>query len=293
MTQQNAITKVDNEAGSFLQKFGKSLEQYAVRKYSRDTFLKSAMLAIVSNPDLVECLKTEPGKLSLFSALRYAATTGLSLNPQEGKAALIAYSGRVQYQTMKNGLIELSLESGKIENLIAEHVRINDQFRIVKTSDGDKFEFEPALDDRGGVRGFFAAIKFKDGLTYVKWMSKSEVEEVRDKYGKGVFYSYDDKHGKFKKGDRIPDSAWGKSFIGMGEKTVMRKLLKSISISEETDNLIANDDFYEVDFKIEPGIDAENVNKKLTKKKPPSPPKPADNEKQEEPENKSDGESLL
>jgi phage RecT family recombinase len=269
MSQQNALTTIDNEAGNFLQKFGKSLEQYAVRKYDNDTFLKSAMIAIVSNNELANCLKTDPGKLSLFQALRFASTTGLSLNPQEGKAALIAFSGKVQYLTMKNGLIELALETGRVEHLMSDHVRVNDKFDIIKTSDGDKYEFSPALENRGAVRGFFATIKFKEGNTYLKWMSKVEVEEFRDKYSRYVYYSYDDKNGKFKKGDPIPDAPWNKSFIGMGEKTVMRKLLKSIHISEEFDKSISSDDFYEVDYKIEPGDSADDVNDKLKDKETP------------------------
>ena len=267
----NALTKTDNEAGAFLQKFGKSLEQYAIRKYDKSTFLKSAMLAIVSNDELKACLKTEEGKLSLFSALRYASVTGLSLNPQEGKAALIAYGNKVQYQPMKNGLIELALESGQIEFLTAEHVRMNDKFDIVKTSDGDKYEFSPALEDRGGIRGFFATIKFKSGTTYLKWMTKSEVEEHRDKYSSYV---------NDKNGNPIKNAPWNKSFVGMGEKTVMRKLLKSISISEDLDNAISADDFYEAEYTVEPdpGISADEAAEKLKDKK--EQPKPAIAEQQ-------------
>lgn len=264
---QNALTTIDNQAGQFLQKFGKSLEQYAIRKYDKNAFLKSAMLAIVSNENLAKCLETDQGKLSLFAAMRHASTTGLSLNPDEGKAALIPYGNQIRYQPMKNGLIELALQSGKIEYLISDNVRTNDDFGIIKTSDGDKFQFQPALEDRGGIRGFFAAIKFKDGSCYVKWMTKDEIEKIRDEYSQYVYYAYDDKNKKFKKGDPIPHAPWNKSFIGMGEKTVMRRLLSSISISEDTDKFIAANDFYEADYVInDPGTTADQAAEKLKAK---------------------------
>lgn len=277
---QNQLTKIDNEAGSFLQKFGKSLEKYAMRDYDQPTFLKSAMLAIVSNEELVKCLSTEQGKLSIFHALRYASTTGLSLNPQEGKAALIAFAGRVQYQPMKNGLIDLAMESKKIETITVDHVCTNDEFRIIKTSDGDKFEFIPSLDERGKVKGFFSAIKFKTGISYVKYMTKQEVEEHRDKYSQYVYYKYDNKEKGIKKGDPIPDAPWNKSFIGMGEKTIIKKLLKSISIdiSEDLTRELEQDDFYEVDFTVEPGTSADQVNDKLKEKE--EKPKPQENDQQ-------------
>ena len=81
MAQLPATT--DSLAGDFLKSFGKSLKDYAVRDYNQTSFLKSAMIAIADSKDLSECLNTDAGKRSLFSALRYAATTGLSLNPQE------------------------------------------------------------------------------------------------------------------------------------------------------------------------------------------------------------------
>jgi recombination protein RecT len=257
----NALTKTDNEAGAFLQKFGKSLEQYAIRKYDKSTFLKSAMLAIVSNDNLAECLKTEQGKLSIFNSLRYASVTGLSLNPQEGKACLIAYNGQVSYQIMKNGMTELALETGQIQSIRSEYIKVNDTFKTKITANGDYYEFEPADTDRGGIRGFFAAIRFKDGYTTIKYMTKDEVEEIRDKYGKFVY----DK----KTGEKIKNSAWNKSFIGMGQKTVLKALLRSLEISDDFDKMITSEDFYEVDFTVEPepGTSADEAAEKLKDKK--------------------------
>jgi recombination protein RecT len=215
-------------AGDFLGKFSKSLRDYAVRKYDSTAFLKSAMIAIVESPQIAAAIKTDAGRHSLFSAMRYAASVGLSLNPQEGKAALIPYGDRIQYQVMKNGMIELALETGKVEFITADYVRENDRFEIVKSIDGDRYTFAPALRDRGNVLGFFAALKLVSGATHVKWLTAEEIAGHRQ---------------KFSSKSSMPE-------IGYGIKTVMKSLLRSVSISPELDTVVRQDDAIEAEFRV-------------------------------------------
>lgn len=257
MGKKDIVKTTDTQAGEFLKRFGKSLENYAMRKYDHSIFLKSAMIAIVNNSNLVDCLKSDAGKMSLFNAMRYAATTGLSLNPQEGKAALVSYKNKkgeavVNYQIMKNGMLDLALESGKIEFITADYVKENDVFSIKKTVNGDEYNFIPAVRDRGDIIGFFAALKLKGGATHVKWMTVEEIEDFRDKYSSTYKFNPE-------------NSPWGKSFIGMGVKTIMKALLRNIRISDDLDRAIGSDDFYEADFHVEsePGISADDAAKKL------------------------------
>lgn len=244
--QKNLTVSSDTAAGEFLQKFGKSLKDYAVREYNQTSFLKSAMIAIADNKELSECLTTESGKRSLFSALRYAATTGLSLNPQEGKAALIPYGGKIQYQVMKNGMIDLALESGKVEFITADYVKENDAFSIKKSIHGDEYEFSPALKDRGELLGFYAALKMKDGATHVKWITADEVSEHRKKYSSRT---------------QMPES-------GYGIKTILKALLRNVSISDELDNAIGADDFFEAEFTVKHGTTADDAAEKMKSVKP-------------------------
>ncbi len=260
MAETKAVS-TDVLAGEFLNKFSKSLRDYAIRKYDNQAFLKSAMIAIQDNATLAECVKTDAGRRSLFNAMRYAATTGLSLNPQEGKAALIGYKNKagemvLNYQVMKNGLVELALASGKVEFITADLVRENDVFKIRKTAAGDDYTFEPALKDRGEVIGFIAAMKLKGAATYVKWMTIQEVCEFRDKYSS----MYRNK----------PDaSPWTHSFNGMGVKTVMKALLRSVSISPDVDAAVKGDDAIEAEFRVHDGpASADDAAKALDKPKP-------------------------
>ena len=246
----NDIQAVEKNAATFLRGLEETLPMYAIRDYKAETFIRSAMMAIVASPDLQECLSSQDGKASMINALRMAAGTGLSLNPQEGKACMVAYGKNLgshqkpswiktaTYQVMKNGLIELSLESDKVDFITAETVRENDVFNILKTPDGDKYEFSPHRKDRGDIDGFMAVLKLKDGRTITQYMTRAETEEHRDKYAKNLL----DKDGKLKDGH-----AWVKSFEGMGQKTILKKLLKSTHISREVDHAVGSD--YEPEIK--------------------------------------------
>lgn len=238
----------DKTVGQWLGESKQSLSGYAVRQYNADAFIKSAMLAIVESQNLKDCLTTPAGKASLFNAMRHAATTGLSLNPSEGKAALIAYGGKVQYQVMKNGIIELAMQSGQVDFVTADTVREGDLFTVTKTADGDNFNYQPKRKDRGEIDGFFAACKLKNGSTHVKWMTKGEIEEHRDKYSS----MYNAK----------PDaSPWKKSFEGMGLKTAIKALFRNLSICPELDAAVIADDQEEnVIINVTPkGASAEDV----------------------------------
>ena len=160
---------------------------------------------------------------------------------------------------MKNGMVELALDSGKVEFLTADYVRENDIFELKKSASGDDFNFQPAIKNRGEVIGFFAALKLKTGSTYVKWMTREEVEEFRDNYSSMYKFSKE-------------NSAWTKSFNGMGVKTVMKSLLRSISISNDLDTAMGADDFFEADFTINPGTSAEQTAEKLKEEKPEKKP---------------------
>lgn len=257
MTNQLAIT--EKSAADFLTTLKATLPTYAIREYRQETFVKSAMIAIVSNDKLQECLTTNDGKASLINAMRMAAGTGLSLNPQEGKSALIPYNKKVgnqwiktaQYQVMKNGLIELALESGKVEFITADTVRAGDEFTMQKTMKGDEYFFSPARVDRGEIDGFFAAIMMKDGKCHTVYMADEQMQEHRK--------AFSDK-------TSMPAE-------GYGQKTVLKRLLNNLHISPELSQAVGSDNASERDViditpePVENGTGADDLQATLTDKK--------------------------
>ena len=239
MTKQ--LQTIEKTAGDFLRKFEVTLPTYAVKDYRQDTFVKSAMIAIMGSEDLQECLLSEAGQLSMVNAMRAAAGTGLSLNPLEGKAALIAYNKKInnkwvktaQYQVMSKGLVDLANDSGKVETITTDTVRENDVFEIMKSQKGDEYRFSPARRDRGQIDGFFASILMKDKTTHIKYMAIEEILEHREKYAKNIT----DKDGK-----ENANHAWNKSLEGMAIKTVLKRLLRHLHISTDIDQAIGADD---------------------------------------------------
>ncbi len=249
------MTNPTNTVSSFLTVAQENISRYAARSYAQNEFLASASLAISETPSLRKCLENKQGKESLYAALKYAAVTGLSLNPTEGKAALIPYAGKVQYQIMKNGLIELAMSSGAVKFITSDTVRKHDEFKLTKMPEGDSYEFSPALTGRGEIIGFFSAVKLKTGDTHVSYMSDEEVKDHRDRYS-SMFKA------------NPGSSPWSKSYEGMGLKTVIKRLFRNVNISPEIDAAIGADDQSEA-FEVipeEPGYSGDDVKKKLEHK---------------------------
>jgi recombination protein RecT len=203
------------------------IEKYAIREYNKSEFFNSITIAVQESTDLQKCMQTPEGQNSMFHAIKLAAHTGLSLNPQKGEAALVAFKGRVSYLTMKNGLIKLATDSGKVDFITSDLVRKNDDFSVGKSFNGDTYTHRPALTDRGPVIGYYAGIKMKDGSTHVKYMTTDEVREHGKKYS--AFFG-------------SQNGPWQKSFDGMAIKTVLKSLFRNLHISDDTAVAVISDD---------------------------------------------------
>ena len=216
-----------------------------------DEVLTSLRLAMAESSKLQDCLKTPSGQASLYNAVRKAVRTGLSLNPQEGKAAVIPYNAKsgvtVQYQIMKNGLIELAMQTGQIEIIDVDVVRENDVFTIKKTGTGDDYEFSPARKSRGKIDGFFAVVKLKDGGVKISYMSTEEINEHRE---------------QFSARSEMPE-------IGYGKKTVLKMCLRDLALSSVDEAIGLEEGLYEksTDLEVEFAPAEPAPRKKLTPEK--------------------------
>ncbi len=236
MAKQLITTKEINQA---IKEWSPSLKDFALVDFNQKHFFKSAILAISENKDLKECLQTQEGRSSLYNAMKRAFSTGLSLNPQEGKAVIIAYNGKASYQIMKEGAIEIVLRSGDVKGILVEIVYENDHFAIKKTSNGDEYEFIPARKERGNVDGYFCAISLNDDKSYIKWMTVAECHEIRDNYSS-----------MFK--NRKDLSPWSKSEKGMCKKTVIKAAIRDLHLSPTAKAQFSSEDLSFEDNKSEP-----------------------------------------
>jgi phage RecT family recombinase len=212
----------------FLKREEAMLSQFVTQNAGREyrPFELSALMLISDTPAIQECLRSREGEASLRNALMRAASTGLSLNPAEGKATIIAYNGRARYQVMKAGMIEEAIRSGSVAFLTCDLVRDKDEFEVVKSLDGDRYIHKPNTRERGNLIGVYAAAKLKDGATHVRYMTVAEVNEHRDRY----------------RTNKRDDSMWATSFEGAALKTVLKSLLRNLHLAPTARALIIDDD---------------------------------------------------
>jgi len=168
----------------------------------------SFRLLIAENPKIVSFIRTEAGENALCNVMRKAIRVGLSLNPQEGQAAIILYNNDLQYQIMKNGLIELGFRSGKITAIDVDIVRQNDEWSLEKSSVGDDYNFKPARSDRGKIDGFFCVITLGKGNRKIFYMTLEETKEHRKEHSKN---------------SKLNE-------IGYGKKTVVKRCLNDLAL---------------------------------------------------------------
>lgn len=246
----NQLAIAEKQAQDLLNK-----EWGVLKKYSRTTdnmaleITRTATLAIMESPKLQDALKTEKGQISFVHSMKLALRTGISLNPQEGKAALIPYGGEIKYQIMKNGMVEIAMASPNVKMLSAKVVFENDKFKLWEDENGCHYTFEPALSNRGKALGYVAIIVFKDGGVSSEYMSVEQVREHKKKYVK-----YD-------------SDAWKNSEDGMGKKTVIKLLLRNVSVSSEVSEAVGIDDSLTPDIQSNEKTELEKINEKIKAKK--------------------------
>jgi len=239
------IAVTEKSVSAFIAGNEKSLAAFLPAGARSSDMSAGVMLAILQSDDLKACLTTEPGRLSLIQAMRVAYSRGLSLNPAEGKAALIGYSGKVQYQIMVGGMKDIAMKTGLVKNTRTGVNYQGDVFTIRETSAGDSYERVPGP---GGtvVESFYASLTLKDGTSYVLMWPLDRVKAHKEKYS----------------------SRTKMDLPGYGQKTVLKALLKSIGLPEIDEALEAAEisETFDVDDTVthQHGTSADDLTQTLT-----------------------------
>ena len=208
-----------------------------------ERMLKLALGALRTTPKLMECT-TE----SLFGAVVVCAQLGLEPNPPLGHAYLIPFEKRakrgsewvtertdVQVVIGYKGMLDLARRSGQIISIAAHEVCENDVFSLAYGTD-ERLDHRPALSRRGNVIGFYAVAKLVGGGYAFEFMSREDVDAIRD-----ASQGFKAAETSAKRSGRAPDSPWHNNYVEMGRKTVLRRLFKYLPISIEAANAAAID----------------------------------------------------
>lgn len=223
---KKTMTQTPREAGmssvkAFFESQKSTLMAVLPKHIDADRTLKLALGALRTTPKLNEA-KVD----TLFGAILQCAQLGLEPNTPLGHAYLIPFSNRqkglteVQIVLGYKGLIDLARRSGQIISISAHEVCAKDKFEYEYGLE-EKLQHKPAIGDRGPVIAFYSVAKLVGGGYAFEVMSRQQVEEIRDASQNYMFAK--DKS----------NTVWGKHFVEMGRKTVLRRLFKYLPVSIE------------------------------------------------------------
>lgn len=203
-----------------------------------ERLLKVATIAATTTPALAKC-----DIPSLVSAIAQCAQMGLEPNTVLGHAYLVPFNTKrkvggvdtwvnsVQVIIGYKGLIDLARRSGQIVSIAAHEVCANDEFHY-EYGLFEKLKHIPAMTKRGEIIGFYAVAKLVGGGHCFEFMSREQVEEIREG-SQGWQQAC-----KFNKQASHP---WHKHFAEMGRKSAIRRLSKYLPLSIELADALSID----------------------------------------------------
>lgn len=182
-----------------------------------------ALTTLKQNPKLLECSIE-----SLLGAVLQSASLGLEPGLL-GSCYFVPFKGTVSFQIGYKGLIDLVTRKGEVTNIVAQAVHQGDLFQY-EYGRNETLKHIPAPNNkRGEVEYFYAYANMKNGGFSFQVMHISEIEKVRDNHS--ISHKFDSKN-----------SIWGKHFESMALKTVIKRLIKYLPISTETQSAVAYDE---------------------------------------------------
>lgn len=187
--------------------------------------LRLAASATKKVPALARCNAT-----SLWLAVLDVASLGLPFGSRG--AFLVPYKGEVQVIISPHGLIELAFRHPLVKSIQARVVRANEDFDIQYAPE-PMVRHRPILDGRdpGEKIGAYFICELTTGGRVVEWMSKAEVEKVRN-----VSKSWQENKGPWKDWE---DEMWRKSPLKRGMKYVPQseEMQRALEIDDSESDL--------------------------------------------------------
>jgi len=188
---------------------------------SADRMARIALTIIRKNKNLEKC-----NPISLFGAIIQASQLGLEVGIH---AHLVPFYNKhtktteVQMIPDYRGLMHLARNSGAISIFQASVVHQNDQFDY-QFGTASFLHHKPEKSQRGEIIGAYAVATFKDGGSQFDYMTKEEIDSIRDR-------------------SKAKDSGpWVTDYVAMAQKTIIKRLCKYLPVSIELQKAVNLDD---------------------------------------------------
>ena len=205
----NGAATLNQDATDFrseLEKMLPRLAEASLRGMKPEFLMSSALSLIRSNEALRKC-----DKPSILSGIMQAALLGLRLDPVLGQCCLVPRKGKAQFMMMYKGIVLLAHRSGKVKDVEAQVVYEHDTFEIEYGSHRS-LTHKPAKGERGTALGAYGFVSTTNGGEFFEYLTKKEIETIRDKGG------YDPQR----------SSPWKSDTFAMWEKTSIKQALRLV-----------------------------------------------------------------
>ena len=181
-------------------------------------FMASITNAVSGNDYLQKC---DPA--SIMSAAFIAASLDLPIDPNLGRAYIIPYGNRAQFQIGYKGFVELAIRTGQYRDMnsvevyedeIEEYNPILGKLKFV--DDFSKCRQREA-GERDKIAGYYAYFELLKGFAKGLYMTRAQVISHAERYS--IAYQRKRK-----------DSPWFTNFDEMAKKTVLKRLLSKYGV---------------------------------------------------------------
>ena len=230
---KNIFEMVEAQKPAIQAAFGTTDEKYALM------FIRQARTQLQLNPLLQKCTPE-----SFLGAMMLAAQLRLQLNPGMRTAYLVPYG---RYKKTNSGYeldhyeAQFQIGVGGYQELFYRHEKAV-ALDVFTVYNGDDFDFslgtepfikhKPSLGNQGEPYAWYAVATLAGGHKKFLVMSRFQVMQNARKS-----QSWDAKNQNFK-----AKSAWADDFDGMAQKTVIKMLAKTLPMSTEISEAIAQDE---------------------------------------------------
>ena len=201
--------------------------------FDQARFTNLTITACKSKPQLLECLRTPRGQVSLLLSVMQAATLGLEPDTPLQEAWLLPrrIDGQQECQLSIGyvGIMKLARRSGEIKTIYAETVHENDEFDYQYGTD-PKIEHKPAKGDRGDLTHVYAVARYKDdGFNFIV-LDEVDVHARRAKSD------------SWKSEKARPYSPWTTNTEAMWRKSAIRALRPYLPLTAEAARAMDSDE---------------------------------------------------
>jgi recombination protein RecT len=119
-------------------------------------------------------------KRSILSCLYNAPTLGLNPDPVFGHIWFIPYKGVLTYQIGYKGMIQLSMNSGKIRSVRSNLVFTNDEFDYYEDEKGQHFIYRPHFGKKGPEICGYSIFEDMDKIPHFHVMDHAHIEGIKE-----------------------------------------------------------------------------------------------------------------